>query len=318
MLRLAQQCREAGVAIEARPAQPVYRPVTANQGRRLAVADQSVIFDGRGHGRCLPGKAEGRCPQMKTAGSCPAFPHPDGTSVGSSGCQNQNDPLLALGTRFGSHDIAPRCLCDRSLRRRRPRHSARFRGEMGGCGRPDRTIRRGPGRGPARSGPARGRGLALPLDVADERRYSKPPKRSNASSAPSTSGSTTRWSPCSVLPKACLRTSLRRVTDVTYHGSVFGIQAALRHMKPRDQGTIIQIGSALAYRSIPLQSAYCGAKHAIMGFLDSLRSELIHDRSNVRLSMVAVARSQYSAVRLGAQPYAYRAQPMERSFSRKT
>jgi NAD(P)-dependent dehydrogenase (short-subunit alcohol dehydrogenase family) len=68
----------------------------------------------------------------------------------------------------------------------------------------------------------------------------------------------------------------RRVTDVTYHGYVFGTMAALRHMRPRNAGTIVQVGSALSYRAIPLQSAYCGAKFAIRGFTDALRSELQH------------------------------------------
>ena len=77
-----------------------------------------------------------------------------------------------------------------------------------------------------------------------------------------------------------------RVTEVTYLGYVYGTLAALRRMLPRDRGTIIQVGSALAYRSIPLQSAYCAAKFAIRGFTDSLRTELIHDRSNVRVTMV--------------------------------
>ncbi|HEX7022860.1 MAG TPA: SDR family oxidoreductase [Trueperaceae bacterium] len=78
----------------------------------------------------------------------------------------------------------------------------------------------------------------------------------------------------------------RRVTEVTYLGCVYGTMAALSRMLPRDQGTIIQVGSALAYRSIPLQSAYCGAKHAIVGFTDSLRCELIHDGSHIQLSVV--------------------------------
>jgi NAD(P)-dependent dehydrogenase (short-subunit alcohol dehydrogenase family) len=78
----------------------------------------------------------------------------------------------------------------------------------------------------------------------------------------------------------------RRVTEVTYLGFVHGTLAALKRMKPRDGGTIVQVGSALAYRGIPLQSAYCGAKHAIQGFNESLRCELLHDRSNVRLTMV--------------------------------
>jgi short-subunit dehydrogenase len=78
----------------------------------------------------------------------------------------------------------------------------------------------------------------------------------------------------------------KRVTEVTYLGVVYGTLAALKQMLPRDRGTIVQVGSALAYRSIPLQSAYCAAKHAIAGFTDSLRCELIHDKSNVHLTMV--------------------------------
>jgi NAD(P)-dependent dehydrogenase (short-subunit alcohol dehydrogenase family) len=78
----------------------------------------------------------------------------------------------------------------------------------------------------------------------------------------------------------------RRSTEVTYFGSVWGTQAALRRMRPRDSGVIVQVGSALAYRGIPLQAPYCGAKHALQGFLESLRTELMHDGSNVRLTMV--------------------------------
>jgi short-subunit dehydrogenase len=78
----------------------------------------------------------------------------------------------------------------------------------------------------------------------------------------------------------------KRATDVTYLGTVYGTMAALRRMLPRNKGNIIQVGSALAYRSIPLQAAYCGAKHAIAGFTDSLRSELIHDNRSIHLTMV--------------------------------
>ena len=78
----------------------------------------------------------------------------------------------------------------------------------------------------------------------------------------------------------------RRVTEVTYLGTVYGTLAALKRMQPRNVGSIVQVGSALAYRGIPLQSAYCGAKHAIQGFCDSLRAELLHDKSNVKLTMV--------------------------------
>jgi NADP-dependent 3-hydroxy acid dehydrogenase YdfG len=92
----------------------------------------------------------------------------------------------------------------------------------------------------------------------------------------------------------------RRVTEVDYLGYVHGTKAALRHMLSRDAGHVIQIGSALVYRSIPLQSAYCASKAAIRGFTDSLRAELRHDRSRVRVSMVqlpAVNTPQFDVVR---------------------
>jgi NAD(P)-dependent dehydrogenase (short-subunit alcohol dehydrogenase family) len=99
----------------------------------------------------------------------------------------------------------------------------------------------------------------------------------------------------------------RRVTEVTYLGVVYGTLSALRRMLPRDRGTIVQVGSALAYRGIPLQSAYCGAKHAIQGFMDSLRTELLHEGSAVRVTMVqmpAMNTPQFSWVksRLPNQP----------------
>jgi NAD(P)-dependent dehydrogenase (short-subunit alcohol dehydrogenase family) len=78
----------------------------------------------------------------------------------------------------------------------------------------------------------------------------------------------------------------KRATEVTYLGQINGARAALKRMLPRDRGTIVFIGSALAYRGIPLQSAYCGAKHGVQGFFDSLRTELIHDRSHVHVTMV--------------------------------
>jgi NAD(P)-dependent dehydrogenase (short-subunit alcohol dehydrogenase family) len=78
----------------------------------------------------------------------------------------------------------------------------------------------------------------------------------------------------------------RRVTEVTYLGFVHGTMAALKSMRPRRRGCIVQIGSALAYRGIPLQSAYCGAKHAIRGFTDALRTELINEKSGIRITMV--------------------------------
>src|SRR5689334_7761408 len=106
----------------------------------------------------------------------------------------------------------------------------------------------------------------------------------------------------------------RRVPDVNYLGYVHGTLAALRRMKARDRGVIVQVGSALAYRSIPLQAAYCASKHAIVGFTDSLRSELIHDRSGVRVTAVhlpAVNTPQFDWVR---SRLPHRAQPVPPIF----
>jgi NAD(P)-dependent dehydrogenase (short-subunit alcohol dehydrogenase family) len=92
----------------------------------------------------------------------------------------------------------------------------------------------------------------------------------------------------------------KRATEVTYLGAVYGTLAALKRMLPRDRGSIVQVGSALAYRSIPLQSAYCAAKHAIVGFTDSLRCELLHDKSRLRLTVVhmpALNTAQFGWVR---------------------
>ena len=91
----------------------------------------------------------------------------------------------------------------------------------------------------------------------------------------------------------------RRVTEVSYLGFVHGTMSALKRMRPRDRGTIVQVGSALAYRGIPLQTAYCGAKHAIQGFHEALRCELLHEKSPVKVTMVqmpAVNTPQFSWV----------------------
>ena len=93
---------------------------------------------------------------------------------------------------------------------------------------------------------------------------------------------TTVFAPVAETPPS----EFKRATEVTYLGTVYGTMAALRRMLPRNEGRIIQVGSALAYRWIPLQAAYCGAKHAIAGFTDSLRTELIHDGKNIHLTMV--------------------------------
>lgn len=91
-------------------------------------------------------------------------------------------------------------------------------------------------------------------------------------------------------PVSALRgDQIKRATEVTYLGAVYGTLSALKRMRARDRGVIVQVGSALAYRAIPLQAPYCAAKHALRGFTDSLRTELMHDRSNVRLTMVQLS-----------------------------
>ena len=106
----------------------------------------------------------------------------------------------------------------------------------------------------------------------------------------------------------------KRVTEVTYLGVVHGTLAALRQMRPRDRGVIVQVGSALAYRGIPLQSAYCAAKHVVQGFCDSLRSELLRDGSSVKLTMVqlpAINTPQFDWVK---SRLPHRAQPVPPIF----
>jgi short-subunit dehydrogenase len=99
----------------------------------------------------------------------------------------------------------------------------------------------------------------------------------------------------------------KRATEVTYLGAVYGTMSALKRMRSRDSGTIVQVGSALVYRSIPLQAAYCGAKHGLKGFTDSLRTELLHDRSHVHLTMVQLPalntpQFSWSKTRMPRQP----------------
>jgi NAD(P)-dependent dehydrogenase (short-subunit alcohol dehydrogenase family) len=131
-----------------------------------------------------------------------------------------------------------------------------------------------------------GEALVLPLDVSDENAVEQA-----AAEVERVFGPIDIWvnnAMLSVFSPIMEMTpeDYRRVTDVTYLAYVWGTLAALRRMKPRDRGVIVQVGSALAYRGIPLQSAYCAAKHAVQGFHDSLLTELIHDGSNVRVVMV--------------------------------
>lgn len=128
--------------------------------------------------------------------------------------------------------------------------------------------------------------LVLPLDVADADAVDDAAKQIEE-----------RFGPLDVWVNNAMATvfapvrdttpdEFRRATEVTYLGTVWGTVAALRRMLPRDRGTIVQVGSALAHRSIPLQAPYCGAKHAVLGFTESLRTELLHEGSNVRVTMV--------------------------------
>ena len=131
-----------------------------------------------------------------------------------------------------------------------------------------------------------GQALVLPLDVADAEAIEAAAARVEDVYGPIhiwiNNAMVSVFSPV----KKMTPEEYKRVTEVTYLGVVYGTLAALKRMLPRNRGVIVQVGSALAYRGIPLQSAYCAAKHAIQGFNDSLRSELIHDKSNVRVTMV--------------------------------
>ncbi len=133
---------------------------------------------------------------------------------------------------------------------------------------------------------AGGQPLAIPVDVADARAVEAAAERIERELGP-----IDVWVNNAMATIFCDVMRIdpddwRRATDVTFHGAVWGTQAALRRMLPRDCGIVVQVGSALAYRSIPLQAPYCAAKSALRGFTDSLRSELIHARSRVRLTMV--------------------------------
>jgi NAD(P)-dependent dehydrogenase (short-subunit alcohol dehydrogenase family) len=152
-----------------------------------------------------------------------------------------------------------------------------------------------------------GQALCLPLDVADadavETAAQLVEERFGAIDLWINNAMVSVFSPIKEM-SAC---EFKRVTEVTYLGYVHGTLAALQRMLPRNRGRIIQVSSALGYRSIPLQSAYCAAKHAVIGFTESLRTELIHDKSRVRVSLVhlpAVNTPQFGWVksRLPRQP----------------
>lgn len=131
-----------------------------------------------------------------------------------------------------------------------------------------------------------GKALVVPTDVADAEQVEAAAEAVENKFGPIdiwvNNAMTTVFSPFSEITPA----EFRRATEVTYLGYVYGTKSALDRMRPRDRGAIVQVGSALAYRGIPLQSAYCGAKHAIQGFTESVRTELMHEGSKVRMTMV--------------------------------
>jgi NAD(P)-dependent dehydrogenase (short-subunit alcohol dehydrogenase family) len=155
-----------------------------------------------------------------------------------------------------------------------------------------------------------GRGLVLVADVADEKAVEDAAQQLEDEFGPIdvwiNNAMASVFSPISEMKPS----EFRRVTEVTYLGYVWGSLAALRRMRPRNCGIIVQVGSALAYRGIPLQSAYCAAKHAIQGFTDSLRCELIHDKKDIhvcQVEMPAVNTPQFGWVK---SHLPYKAQPV--------
>ena len=130
------------------------------------------------------------------------------------------------------------------------------------------------------------RTLSISADVADAAQLQEAAERTESDLGPIdvwvNNAMTTVFAPFSEIEPE----EFKRATEVTYLGVVWGTRAALGRMRPRDRGSIVMVGSALAYRGIPLQSAYCGSKHAIKGFFESIRTELMHDGSSIKLSIV--------------------------------
>ncbi|WIV54270.1 SDR family oxidoreductase [Amycolatopsis nalaikhensis] len=146
---------------------------------------------------------------------------------------------------------------------------------------------------------AGGTALVLPTDVADAAQVDAAAERAEREVGPIDVWVNVAFTSVFARFDDIRPDEFRRVTEVSYLGYVYGTMAALRRMKPRDRGTVVQVGSALAYRGIPLQSAYCGAKHAIQGFNESLRCELLAEHSGVHVTMVqmpAVNTPQFSWV----------------------
>jgi len=159
-----------------------------------------------------------------------------------------------------------------------------------------------------------GEAMVLPLDVADPAAVEAAAERVER-----------EWGPIDVWVNDAMVTTycefldmspedFRRATEVTYLGSVWGLRAALQRMVPRDRGVVVQVGSALAYRSIPLQSAYCGAKSAVRGCIDSIRSELMRRRSRVKVTMVQLSAFNTPQFDWGRTCFAKQPQPVPPIF----
>jgi NAD(P)-dependent dehydrogenase (short-subunit alcohol dehydrogenase family) len=144
-----------------------------------------------------------------------------------------------------------------------------------------------------------GKALAIPTDVADYSAVVAAADETEAAFGPIDTWINVAFTSVFAPFSEITAEEFKRVTEVTYLGYVHGTMAALAKMRPRDRGTIVQVGSALSQRSIPLQSAYCGAKHAVNGFTESVRCELLHEGSHVRITLVqmpAVNTPQFSWV----------------------
>jgi NADP-dependent 3-hydroxy acid dehydrogenase YdfG len=133
---------------------------------------------------------------------------------------------------------------------------------------------------------AGGRALILPCDVADAAAVDAAAQRAEDELGPIDVWVNDAMAAVLAFVHETDPADFRRVTEVTYLGCVYGTMAALARMRARDRGVIVQVGSALSYRAIPLQASYCGAKFAIRGFTDALRTELMHEESGVRVTMV--------------------------------
>jgi NAD(P)-dependent dehydrogenase (short-subunit alcohol dehydrogenase family) len=163
-----------------------------------------------------------------------------------------------------------------------------------------------------------GRAIACAVDVADPAQVEAAAAEVEAAFGPFdvwvNDAMATIYSPFSEISPE----DYKRATEVTYLGAVYGTMAALKRMKKHDRGVIVQVGSALAYRAIPLQAPYCGAKFAIRGFTDALRSELLHDRSKVRVTMVQMPALNTPQFDWGKNHMPMRPQPVPPIFQPET